>query len=139
VLQAPGVFTIRGKLLIFALEIVAGAIMLSSMPPLVWWLQLTLAVVAVGVIALAAVLGRSIADGATSSSPLTRRIGLGEYEEPVLVRTNDEMGTLGVGDRPHATASSAGRSASSKIRARPRAQGREADRGAAPGRTTSSR
>ena len=70
-------FTIRGKLLIYALEIVAAAILLLSMPPWDWWVQVGLASVAVLAVALAALLGRSIASAIDGLVVSTRRIGEG--------------------------------------------------------------
>jgi signal transduction histidine kinase len=90
------VFTIRGKLLIYALEIVAAAILLLSMPPWDWWVQVGLASVAVLAVALAALLGRSIASAIDGLVVSTRRIGEGNYDDPVLVRSSDEVGTLGL-------------------------------------------
>jgi signal transduction histidine kinase len=90
------VFTIRGKLLIYALEIVAAAILLLSMPPWDWWVQVGLASVAVLAVALAALLGRSIAGGIDRLVVSTRRIGEGNYDDPVLVRSSDEVGALGL-------------------------------------------
>ncbi len=89
-------FTIRGKLLIYALEIVAAAILLLSMPPWDWWVQAGLTAVAVFAITLAASLGRSIASNLEGLVSATRRIGEGEYDEPVPVRTSDEIGALGL-------------------------------------------
>ena len=88
-------FTIRGKLLIFALEIVAAAILLVSMPPWEWWAQAGLASLAILAVALAAMLGRSIAIGIERLVAATRRIGDGDYDHPVHVGTSDELGTLG--------------------------------------------
>ena len=89
-------FTIRGKLLIYALEIVAAAILLLSMPPWDWWVQVGLASVAVLAVVLAALLGRSIASAIDGLVVSTRRIGEGNYDDPVLVRSSDEVGTLGL-------------------------------------------
>ena len=89
-------FTIRGKLLIYALEIVAAAILLLSMPPWDWWVQVGLASVAVLAVGLAALLGRSIASAIDGLVVSTRRIGEGNYDDPVLVRSSDEVGTLGL-------------------------------------------
>jgi signal transduction histidine kinase/HAMP domain-containing protein len=89
------VFTIRGKLLIFALEIVAAAILLMSMPPWEWWAQAGLASLAILAVVLAAMLGRSIAIGIERLVAATRRIGDGDYDHPVYVETSDELGTLG--------------------------------------------
>ncbi len=88
-------FTIRGKLLICALEIVAAAILLLSMPPWEWWAQAGLASLAILAVALAAMLGRSIALGIERLVAATRRIGDGDYDHPVHVNTSDELGTLG--------------------------------------------
>ncbi|HSD11449.1 MAG TPA: GAF domain-containing protein, partial [Candidatus Binatia bacterium] len=88
-------FTIRGKLLIYALEIVAAASLLLSMPPREWWAQVGLASLAILAAALAAVLGRSIAIGIERLVAATRRIGDGDYDHPVDVRTSDELGMLG--------------------------------------------
>ncbi len=88
-------FTIRGKLLIYALEIVAAAILLLSMPPWDWWVQVGFASLAVIAVALAAVLGRSIASAVDRLIAATRRIGGGDYDEAVFVSSSDELGTLG--------------------------------------------
>jgi len=90
------VFTIRGKLLIYALEIIAAATLLLSMPPWDWWVQAGLASLAVLVVALAAMLGHSIASTIDGLVTSTRRIGEGNYDDPVLVETSDEIGTLGL-------------------------------------------
>jgi signal transduction histidine kinase/HAMP domain-containing protein len=89
------VFTIRGKLLIYALEIVAAAILLLSMPPQDWWVQVGLASLAVIAVSLAALLGRSIAIAVERLVVATRRIGEGNYDHPVPVVTSDEIGALG--------------------------------------------
>jgi signal transduction histidine kinase/HAMP domain-containing protein len=89
------VFTIRGKLLIYALEIVAAAILLLSMPPWDWWVQVGFASLAVIAVALAAILGRSIASTVDRLMAATRRIGGGDYDEAVYVSSYDELGTLG--------------------------------------------
>ncbi|MBI2963000.1 MAG: HAMP domain-containing protein [Deltaproteobacteria bacterium] len=88
-------FTIRGKLLIYALEIVTAAILLVSMPPWDWWVQAGLTALAVFAIALATVLGRSIARSLDQLVSATRRIGEGHYDDPVPARTGDEIGLLG--------------------------------------------
>ncbi len=88
-------FTIRGKLLICALEIVAAAILLLSMPPWEWWAQAGLASLAILAVALAAMLGRSIALRIERLVAATRRIGDGDYDHPVRVNASDELGTLG--------------------------------------------
>ena len=88
-------FTIRGKLLIYALEIVAAAILLLSMPPWDWWVQLGFASLAVIAVALAAVLVRSIAGTVDRLIAATRRIGRGDYDGAVHVSSSDELGTLG--------------------------------------------
>jgi signal transduction histidine kinase/HAMP domain-containing protein len=89
------VFTIRGKLLICALEIVAAAILLLSMPPWEWWAQAGLASLAILAVALAAMLGRSIALRIERLVAATRRIGDGDYDHPVRVNASDELGMLG--------------------------------------------
>jgi signal transduction histidine kinase len=89
------VFTIRGKLLIYALEIVAAAILLLSMPPWDWWVQVGFASLAVIAVALAAILGSSIASTVDRLMTATRRIGGGDYDEAVSVSSSDELGTLG--------------------------------------------
>lgn len=88
-------FTIRGKLLIYALEIVTAAILLVSMPPWDWWVQAGVTALAVVAVALAASLGRSIASSLDQLVNATRQIGEGDYDDPVPVRTGDEIGTLG--------------------------------------------
>ena len=71
-------FTIRGKLLIYALEIVAAALLLSSMPPWDWRVRIGLASLAVIAVTLAGLLGRSIAGAVDGLVSATRRIGEGE-------------------------------------------------------------
>jgi signal transduction histidine kinase len=90
------VFTIRGKLLIYALEIVAAAILLLSMPAWDWWVQVGLTSIAVFAVLLAAFLGQSIASNLERLVSATRRIGEGQYDDPVPVRTSDEIGALGL-------------------------------------------
>jgi signal transduction histidine kinase/HAMP domain-containing protein len=87
-------FTIRGKLLIYALEIVAAALLLSSMPPWDWWVRIGLASLAVIAVALAGLLGRSIAGAVDGLVLATRRIGEGNYDDRVPVQTTDEIGAL---------------------------------------------
>ena len=87
-------FTIRGKLLIYALEIVAAAILLLSMPAWEWWVQVGLAGVAIAAVLLAAFLGRSIAGTVDRLVNATRLIGAGHYDVPVPVTTTDEVGVL---------------------------------------------
>jgi len=89
------VFTIRGKLVIYALEIVAAASLLLSMRPLDWHVQVGLATVAVLAVGFATLLGRSIASAIDRLVVSTRRIGEGNYDDPVLVHSSDEVGTLG--------------------------------------------
>jgi signal transduction histidine kinase len=90
------VFTIRGKLLIYALEIVVGVILLLSIPPWEWWVQIGLAALAYFAIVLAVFLGRSIAGTLDHLVEATRRIGEGHYDDPIRVETSDEVGTLGL-------------------------------------------
>jgi signal transduction histidine kinase len=87
-------FTIRGKLLIYALEILAAALLLSSMPPWDWWVRIALASLAVIAVSLAGLLGRSIAAAVDGLVLATRRIGEGHYDDRVPVRTTDEIGAL---------------------------------------------
>ena len=89
-------FTIRGKLVIYALEIVAAAVLLLSIPPSkdVWiWVGLAgLAVLAIG---LAAAMGWSISVAVSELGAATPQIGGDNYEIPVRVRGEDEIGRLG--------------------------------------------
>jgi len=89
------VFSIRGKLVIYALEIVAASILALSIPPWEWWAQAALAGLAIFAVVLAALIGRSIANSVDRLVVETRRIGEGNYEHPVRVETADELGTLG--------------------------------------------
>ena len=89
------VFTIRGKLIIYALEIVAAAVLLTSMPPWEWWAQAGLASLAAVGVTLAALLGSSIAIAIEGLVTATRQIGAGDYDHPVYVGTSDELGALG--------------------------------------------
>ncbi len=88
-------FTIRGKLLLYALEIVAAATLLMSMPAWERWVQVGFASLAVIAVVFAALLGRSIASAVERLVSATRRIGEGDYDDPVPVRTSDELGALG--------------------------------------------
>lgn len=88
-------FSIRGKLVIYALEIVIAVALLLSIPPGARWLQTGLVVLAILAIALAILLGRSIATGVEELAQATRWIGAGRYDEPVPVRGSDEIGQLG--------------------------------------------
>ena len=88
-------FTIRGKLLIYALEIIAAVLLLVSIPPWnTWWIQVGLALLSVSALVLALLMGRSIAIGMDVLVAATRRIGRGQYDEPVPGGGMDEIGML---------------------------------------------
>src|SRR5690349_4414211 len=60
------------------------------------WIQLGIATVAIAVIGLATMLGRSLVARLDGLVTATRRIGRGDYETPVVATTDDELGTLAV-------------------------------------------
>jgi signal transduction histidine kinase/HAMP domain-containing protein len=88
------VFSIRGKLLIYALEIVAAAILLLSMPPQDWWVQVGFAALAVSAVVLAALMGHTIASAVDDLVAATRRIGEGDYDVSIPINTSDEISVL---------------------------------------------
>lgn len=87
-------FTIRGKLLIYALEIIAAVILLLSIPPWDWWVKLGLAALSISALLLALLMGRSIATAVDALVAATRRIGEGRYDERVRVHGSDELAIL---------------------------------------------
>ncbi len=87
-------FSIRGKLLIYALEIVAAAILLLSMPPQDWWVQVGFAALAVSAVVLAVLMGHTIARAVDDLVASTRRIGEGDYDVSVPIHTSDEISVL---------------------------------------------
>jgi signal transduction histidine kinase/HAMP domain-containing protein len=90
-------FSIRGKLIIYALEIVAASLLVFTIPPWEWdrWIHASLAGIAVFALGLAVAMGRSIATTVERLVRATIRIGEGNYDEPVPVRGSDELGRLG--------------------------------------------
>ena len=87
--------SIRGKLLIFALEIVAAVLLLFSIPP--WedeWVKVGLGMLSVLAITFAIVMGRSIAGALDGLIAATRRIGAGDYEQGATLDRSDEIGAL---------------------------------------------
>ena len=87
-------FSIRGKLIIYALEIIAAVTLLLTIPPWEWWARAGLLALSAFALVLAVLMGRSIATGVEALTRATRRIGQGDYETPVPVETTDEIGQL---------------------------------------------
>jgi signal transduction histidine kinase/HAMP domain-containing protein len=87
-------FSIRGKLLIYALEIVAASILLLSMPPQDRWVQVGFAALAVSAVVLAALMGHTIASAVDGLVAATRRIGEGNYDVSIPINTSDEISVL---------------------------------------------
>ncbi|MGH7820118.1 MAG: ATP-binding protein [Candidatus Binatia bacterium] len=88
-------FSIRGKLIIYALEIIAAVTLLLTIPPWEWWARAGLLLLSAFAIVLAVLMGRSIATGVEELARATRRIGVGDYDVPVPIRGTDEIGQLG--------------------------------------------
>jgi signal transduction histidine kinase/HAMP domain-containing protein len=89
--------SIRGKLLIFALEIVLAVLLLFSILP--WeadWARVGLGLLAILAVAFAVSMGRAIASALDRLVAATRRIGRGDYEKTISLQRSDEIGALAV-------------------------------------------
>ncbi len=87
--------SIRGKLLIFALEIVLAVLLLFSIPP--WedeWVRAGLGLLSILAIAFAIAMGGSIARALDGLIVATHRIGSGDYDEGATLERSDEIGAL---------------------------------------------
>jgi signal transduction histidine kinase/HAMP domain-containing protein len=88
------VFSLRGKLLLYALEIIASVILLLSIPPQETSTRIGLAALSVFAIVLAFSLGRSITRRLERLAESARGIGAGRYDEPVTLEGRDEIGVV---------------------------------------------